>query len=144
MRRLVVLLALACAGAQSAAGSTLFSSALALGILGSHHAHSISVVAEQGHLHLVLSHADRDAHHPGPVSHHDDLQPVSSESDHVFEIGVDDATRTSPGRALLDPGAPIATIVGAPFVAAQSAVRRSPPEPRARGVDDLRTVVLRL
>jgi hypothetical protein len=137
-----VLLVLACAGAQPAAGAALLASALTLWFHRAHHPHAVSVVAEDGHLHLVLSHGEGSSRDHGRVPQPDDSRSSFSEGDHVFRFG--DAAGTAPRRAALDPAPPLAMVVATPPAPAARCVLRSPPEPRPRGVDFLRTVVLRL
>ena len=140
-RKLFVLLMLACAGAQTATGSALLATALTLGLHGSHHAHSVAVVAAEGHLHLVLSH-DAGAEHDHDAFPHPGVSLTSfSEGDHVFDL--EETATATPRRAGLDPAPPLAMVVTTPAAPAPPWVVHSPPEPRARGVDH-RTVVLRL
>jgi hypothetical protein len=128
--------------------------ALTLGFHGDNHpAHSFSVVAEQGHLDLVLSHrpqeprrgSERGAHDHASTPHHDDLPSLFSEENHVFHLTGDDATRATPRRSVADavPLLAIAAVLPPPAPRAATLLLASP-EPRIRGVDYLRTVVLLL
>lgn len=143
-RKLVVPLVLACAGTQVAPGAALRASALTLGLHESDHAHSVSLVAEEGHLHLVLSHDERGGQDPGGARHHGDPATSTSERDHVFKLTDDDAANTRPRRASFAPALAIATAVGVLRAPTPLWIVRSSPEPRARSSDFLRTVVLRL
>ncbi len=141
--RVPLLLMLACAGAQSTAGSGLLASALALGLHTHEHAHSAFLVREGGHLHLVLAHGEGTDHGHEAVSHHEELSGSLSESDHVFHVTGDDATTSASRR----PGLALAPALVTPIVSTFSSARsmfRPAPEPRARGTDLLRPVVLRL
>jgi hypothetical protein len=153
MNRLVALLILTCAGAHPAGGFPLLASALTLGLHGDQHAHSFSVVAEEGHVDLVLSHlpqeprrgSGRGAHHHASTPHHDDLSNVFSEESHVFHLTGDDAASATPRRSVANavPLLAIAVTLPSPGPRAAMLFRRST-EPRIRGVDYLRTVVLLL
>ena len=66
MRKLAVLLALACANAQIVLGSSLVASALTLGVYARHpHGHSVELQRDGNHVDVVLSHGEDDAHHHG-------------------------------------------------------------------------------
>jgi hypothetical protein len=142
MRRLVVPLALACAGAQLAPGSAFLASLLTVGIHRSDHAHVVALVADQGHLHLVLSHGERGGHGHGGARQHDDRSTSPSETDHVLHVAGDDAANTTPRRADIPPASPLA--VAALPTPVPVWVLRPSPEPRARSSESLRAVVLRL
>jgi hypothetical protein len=80
------ILALACA-AQPASSSPLLSSALALGLAVHGHAHAVSMIFDDGHLDLVLSHSHADpaaenAEGRGPAvsdaGHHDHVVHVAA------------------------------------------------------------------
>ncbi len=142
MRKLAALFLLASAATQPAAGSVLLASALTLWLHGSSHAHAVSVVAEEGHLHLVLSHdegAERD--HGHAPSHGG---PWFAGDDHVFHVTGDDAEVATPRRAAPDPAPALAMAVALPSAPTPARPSRPSPEPRARSSDLLRTVVLRL
>ena len=142
MRRLAALLTLVCAATQPAAGSALLASALTLGLHGSPHAHSVSIVAEEGHLHLVLSH-DEGAHRDrGRALNH--YGPSFAESDHVFHMTGEDAAGVSPRRAALDQTPPLSMVVALPSAPMPTWDGRPSPELRVRSSDLLRTVALRL
>ena len=53
LRKLAAFGMLACIAAQPAVGSALVVSALTVGLQGNDHAHVVTVVSEDGHLHLV-------------------------------------------------------------------------------------------
>ena len=142
-RKLVIPLAFACAGAQVAPGSAFLAS-LTLGIHRSDHAHAVSLVADHGHLDLVLSHGERGGHAHGGGPQHDDRQTPSSEADHVFHIACDDAANPTPRRADIPPASPLALAVAPLPTPVPVWVLRPSPEPRTRSSDSLRTVVLRL
>ena len=145
MRKLAALLMLACAAAQPAPASALHARALTLGLHARHHAHAVSVVSEDGHFHLVLSHAaQRDSgDHRGPARP-DDPQASFSESDHVLHLAGDDPVNATARRGDASQPPLLAIAVALPSVPAPLSVFRPSPEPRARGADQLRTVVLRL
>ena len=144
MRKLVIPLVLACAGAQVAPGSALLARLLTLGIHRGDHAHAVALVADQGHLHLVLSHGERGGHAHGGAPKHDDRQTSPSETDHVFHVAGDDAANRTPRRADISPASPLAVAVSALPTPVPVWVLRPSPEPHARSSDPLRTVVLRL
>jgi hypothetical protein len=137
-----VLLMLACAVERPVAGSGLLAAAWTLALHG--HAHSLSVVAEEGHLHLVLAHDETAGHGHGGVPHRDDRTTSFSEGDHVFHLSGDDAASTAPRRAAPDPSPPLAAMAALHFDTAPVWLCRPSPEPRARASDHLKTVVLRL
>jgi hypothetical protein len=134
-----VLLMLACAAGQLVPG--LLTSALTLALHG--HAHSVSVVAEDGHLHLVLAHDGPGGHEHRGVPDRDDRTTSFSERDHVFELSGDDAASTRPRRAAIDPPPLLAVTLAIHFDTPLWLLRPSP-EPRARSSEHLKTVVLRL
>jgi len=141
IRKLAALVMLVSAVTQPAAGSALLASAAVLGLHRSSHAHSVSVVAEEGHLHLVLSHDDRARgdhdHAPSPSG------PSFAEPDHVFHMTGDDAASATSRRVALDPTPPLAIAVVLPSTPALAWSSRPSPETRARSSDLLRSVVLR-
>lgn len=144
-RNLVVPLALACAGLQLAPESVLLASALTLGLHASDHAHAISLVAEEGHVHLVFSHDGRGDPDHGVAEHHGDPAATStSERDHVFHLANDDGANTTSRRAGATTATAAATALAVLPAPALVWVPRRSPEPRARSSDLLRTVVLRL
>lgn len=144
MRKLVLPLVLACAGAQVAPGGALLASALTLGLHASDHAHSVALVPDEGSLQVVLSHDERDRQIPGAAWHPGDPGTSASGGDHVLQLtDVDDAA-TGPRRASLPPAPAVAAAVAAPPAPTPMWVPRPSPQPRARSSDSLRTVVLRL
>lgn len=144
MRGLVISLALACAGAQLAPGSALLAGLLTHAIHRGDHAHAVALVAEQGHLHRVLSHDDRGDHSHAGAPQHDGRPPSPSGTDHVFHITSEDAAGTSPRRADVWPAAMIAVEVAALAAPVPLWVPTPSPDPRAHSADSLRSVVLRL
>jgi len=142
-RKLAVLLLLACAGVQPAVGSPLVASALTLGIRADDHGHSVALRSDGDHLDVVLSHGERSDHdHQAPCNpdHPADL----TEADHVVHVTVGDVAGATPRRALLGYAPPLAISAALPVAVAR---RSAPPrslDPPARGVDYLRTIVLRL
>lgn len=144
MRKLVLPLALACAGLQVAPGSALLAGLLALGIHRGDHAHAVAIVADQGHLHLVLSHGETGDHEHARAPQHDHRQTSPSETDHVLHIAGDDATNTTPRRVDTPPASPPAVVLAALPSAVPAWVVRLSPDAHARSSDPLRTVVLRL
>lgn len=140
-RKLGALLMLACAAVQPAAASAPLASALALALHRGDHAHSVAVVPEDGHLHIVLSHGQGDGHQDEGVSHSGHAL-TSYSADHVFHLAEADSATIR--RAALDPAPPLAMAAALPLRPAPLVVVRPRPEPRARGADPLSTVVLRL
>lgn len=135
---------LACVGAQILPGSALHASALTVGLHASGHAHSVALVAEEGHLHLVLSHDERGDQDQGGARHQSDRATSTSERDHVFELTADDAANTRLRRASYDPAPAIAMAVEVLPAHTPRWVLHHSLEPRTRSSDSLRTVVLRL
>lgn len=138
-RVLGAILVLACA-AGPASSSPLLSSALALGLHVHDHAHAVSVLFDDGHADLVLSHPHA---HPAP-DHSEGLGLVVSAAehhDHVVHVAVGDSAH--PRRA-----APIhVTLVGfsyAPRVLPPPPFRRESSAPRAPIAAVSSPVVLRL
>jgi len=144
MRKLTVLLMLACASAQPAPGSSLAVSVFTLGIHANDHAHSVALRLDGDHLDVVLSHGERDAHDHGEAPLDHDHPAGVSEGDHVVHITAGDAANATPRRAVLGATPVLAISVALPVVVAPVWAPSGPLEPRARGVDHLRTVVLRL
>ena len=142
MRKLAVIFALASAGAQLATGSATLASALTVGLHGIGHAHSVAVFAEHGHLHLVLSHGERSERAHGSALHLDDPRFEFTEGDHVIHL--DKSDNATLRRATPDPAPALAVLVVSLPALAPGDHPVLPPEPRARGVDYLKTVVLRL
>lgn len=145
MRKLTAAIALLCAVVQLAFGSSLAAGALTLGIYASHlHGHSLELQADGDHVDLVLSHRESElAERTSVPEAHD--HPVSySEGDHVLHVMSGSAADATPRRALLDPAPVIALSIAFAGVIAPPRVLHSPLEPRARGTEQLRTVVLQL
>jgi len=142
IRKLVVPLALAWIGAQSAPGSALLASALTFGLQANGHAHSVSLVADEGHLHLVLSHDRRGGRDQG-AAHDGDLAISTTQGEHVLHLTGDDSASSPSRRAGVAP-APAATTLAVLTGPAPRWVLRPSPQPRARGSESLRTVFLRL
>jgi len=138
---MVIALALACAGAQVAPGAALLASALALH--ASDHAHSVSVVADEGHVHLVLSHDRRGHRDRASAGHHDERATATSERNHVFHFTDEDAAKTA-RRAGVAPALAAVTAVAVMPGPTPLWVLLPSLEPRARSSGSLRTVVLRL
>jgi hypothetical protein len=139
-RKLAALLMLACAAEQGAIASTSVTSALA------HHAddqaHSVAVVAKEGQLHVVLSHAPAAGPDEILVSHQGHIFTSFPSGDHVIDFANRDGatTRSTP----VDSPRPL-VFVATPRPDPSPLVATLPPmEPRVRSADPLRTVVLRL
>ena len=144
MRRICASLMLACALVQPAFSSVLLASAVTLALHGRDHAHSVALVSDDGHLDLVLSHADRseDACRREPVHAHPHASPVPA--DHVIHVASDDATSTRSRKLSIDTAPPLAApIASLPFPASLPAYD-APEQPRIRGAERIRTVVLQL
>lgn len=144
VRKRVLPFVLACAGAQVAPGGMLLASALALGLHASDHVHSFALVADAGHLHLVLSHDERSHQDAGDARHHGDPATSAPERNHVVRLTDGDDAATASRRAGLSPAPAVATAVAALPAPAPMWVPCSSPQPRARSSDSLRTIVLRL
>ncbi len=144
VRKLVLLVVLACAWAQVAPGGMLLASSLALGLHASDHAHSVALVADAGHLHLVLSHDEQTRQDAGGASHHGDRATSAPERDHVVHLTAGDDAATATRRAGLAPAPAVATAVAVLPAPTPMWVLRPSPQPRARSSDSLRTIVLRL
>jgi len=141
---LTILLMLACAGIQTAFGSSLGASALTLGIHANGHAHSVVLQSDGDHLDVVLSHRARDAHDHGAAPRDHDHPASFSESDHVIHITAGDVASATPRRAALHATPAFATSVALPIVVAPVWGPSRSLERHARSADHLRTVVLRL
>ncbi len=121
-----------------------FAAVVVLGAYSHGHEHTMSLIGEDGHLHLVLSHPGEgdDHRHPTPQrSHHGEY---ASGGDHVFDLAEAMASasprpRTAPddGFALLPSAVPISEPV------LERVVQRRAAAPRLRA-QLLRSVVLRL
>jgi hypothetical protein len=142
LRKIGALLVLACAGAQPAAGSSLAMRTLMLGLHGREHGHRVAVVAESGHLDLVLSHAGAAPHEHGGASHPAAHHPGDPDADHVFHLT--DADDANARRASSESVASLAPALTMPYLASTGGTLQLAPQPRARGLEQLRTVVLRL
>ena len=148
MRTFATALTLACALIQPLAASGLLARVLTLAVHAGDHEHSLSLASDEGHLHLVLSHARDEDHAPRGEPHAQQAATAFSASDHVVDLdrGGDAAGRAaSRGIVLADAG--VATHGTAPPVARLAAAIlacRFETRPYARSVDFLRTVVLRL
>jgi hypothetical protein len=142
MRKAVVPLVIACAGLQMAPGPALLTSALILWHT-TDHAHAVSLVAEEGHVDLVLSHEGRGDRDRAPAEHHGERAASTSGSDHVFHLRVD-ATRTAPRPAGVALAPALATAVAILPASAPQWIPIPSLDPRSRSSDSLRTVVLRL
>jgi hypothetical protein len=143
-RVLAVYLLLGCAIAQPALGSSLLASALALGIHGSDHGHSVALRSDGHHLDVVVSHREHAAHDAGEVPQNHDHSAGVAEGDHVVHIAAGDVANTRVRRALLDASPALAISPALPAAVARGLAHFRSFEPRARGVDHLRTIVLRL
>jgi hypothetical protein len=144
LRKLAVALMLACAGVQPALGEGLLASALALGIRASDHAHSVAFRSDGSHFDVVLSHGEAGAHpDDGATPDHDHLAGVS-EQDHVVHVAASEAGSATTRRVVLNAAPALASTLALASVGvpAWSPVRSV--EPRARGIDHLKTIVLRV
>lgn len=143
MRRLAVLLLLACAAAQPAIGSPLVASALGAGIRASDHAHSVELRSDGDHVDIVLSHGERELHdHLAPCGpdHPADL----TEADHVLHVTVVDAANATPRRTLQGYAPALVMSAALPLAAARAAAPIRSTGAPARGANHLKTVVLRI
>jgi hypothetical protein len=117
-----------------------------LAIQRSDHPHTVSLVADEGHLHYVLSHGERGAHaHPG-APHHGDRPTPSSEQDHSVHVAASDAHSATPRRVGHPSGFPSALTLALALLPTSSATSllRPSPDPHTRSSDTLRASVLRL
>ena len=143
MRSLAAPVLAACAAAVTS-GSAPLVSVLTLGLHKGDHVHSVRLVAEEGHLHLILSHdegADRD---PQGAGHHGVPATSTSESDHVFHLTSDDAANTSLRRAGFTPAPAAAAVVAVLPAPTLRCLLHPSREPLARSSDSPRSIVLRL
>ena len=142
-RKLAVLLLLACAGVQPVVGSPLVASALTLGIRANDHGHSVVLRSDGDHVDVVLSHGERGDHdHRAPCNpdHPADL----TEADHVVHVTVGDVASATPRRVLLGYAPALAFAAALPVAVARRPAPLRFLDTPARGVDHLRTIVLRL
>jgi hypothetical protein len=145
MRNLTAAIALVCAVVQLAFGSSLAAGALTLGIYASHlHGHSLALQADGDHVDLVLSHRQSEVAERTSVPDGHDHPASYSEGDHVVHVLSGGAADATPRRALLDPAPAIALSIAFAGVITPPRSLHSPLEPRARGTDQLRTVVLQV
>lgn len=140
-RKLGALLIWVCAAMQPAAASASLAGALTMLLHGYDHAHAIAVVADDGHVDLVLSHEhEADASHRAP--HSEDAFHPLSEGDHVLHMNdSDDATARRIG---LDPSPALEIPAAVPPAPDPVVVGRAAPHVRIADNDSLGTVVLRL
>lgn len=144
LRKLAVALMLACAGVQPALGEGLVASALALGIRASDHAHSVGFRSDGSHIDIVLSHGEDGVHaDDGATPDHDHLAGVS-EQDHVVHVAAGEAGSATPRRAVVNAASALASTLALASVSAPAWSPVHSFEPRGRGVDHLKTIVLRV
>jgi len=141
---MAVVLTVAIAGGELAARSALLAAALPLFFHGTAHWHAVSVVEQDGHVEVVLSHSgDHGDHDPGAPAHPQDPPPSPSDADHVVHFASDDATggtRSSPAALL-----PLAVATAPPSEPRAIETALGPQrERRSRAPDRLRSVVLLL
>lgn len=155
MRNAVVALALTCAAVQVAPVSARLAGALSLGLHATAHSHSASLVVDEGHVDVVLSHEAHEAHEERGhgerdprgrtlAVQHRERATSSSETDHVFHLVADDATGTAPRPAGLAPTPAVARADAISSASTPQRVLFRAPGPRSRSSDALRTIVLRL
>ena len=141
MRTIVVVLALACMGSRVAPASALVMGALTFGLHTDDHAHSVTLVMDEHHVDIVVTHPG-----PGDDASHPHEETLASESDdtHVFHLIQDDAATTTPRRDGFT--APhVVTLCEAYAPRAAWAYRRvSPVTPHFHVLHPLKTVVLRV
>jgi len=131
---------LACMVAPSATGSPLPIRVLAFGLHG--HAHSVSVLADAGHVDLVLSHDERHDHDHGALQHREDLPPSLAEGDHVVHLAGADAIGAAPRRDAAPAVPPPAPWYAAPFpVPAVARILHPAAHPDGLGARHLCTVL---
>lgn len=144
MRRLAVLLMLACAGVEPAMGSPVLGGALRLILHPGDHSHSVALLSDAGHFDLVLSHA-ADETHEQPDATADAFAPTPpTRSDHVFHITGDDLLSATQRR--VDLAASPASALGILRSTAIPSTRRvcASSAPHAHRFDHLSTIVLRI
>jgi hypothetical protein len=142
LRTCIVSLVLA-AGLQIAPGQTLLAGVLLLEH-ATDHAHTVSLVPEEGHVHLVLSHERPGDEDRAPAEHHNATTQSASEGDHVVHIGDLRATSTPPRPSGVPPTPTITTAVAMLSAPAARLPLLPSLDPHSRSSDALRTVILRL
>lgn len=114
-------------------------SAIVLGMHESEHGHSVSVVGDDSHRHLVLTHDEKSD--PGEHGHPGE---ALSHGDHVVELAWDGVASAASRRSAPDLPAAIGPSLAFRAVPAPRSAPRRYAEVRAPGFDPVRTVVLRL
>ncbi len=141
MRAAMIVCALACMGARVAPASALVAGALTLGLHADDHAHTVTLVVDENHVDVVVSHVEPvdDAAHP-----HGDPEASGSDDAHVLHLSEDDAALTGPRRD----GVSIGHVVSPRALylpRLESATRSIPfPQRRVRPFETSKTIVLRV
>jgi hypothetical protein len=138
-----VLVRLACACAQAISGAPLLVSALWLGLHPGDHAHSFALLADAGHVDLVLSHAGSEAHDHRGALHVEDPSGSFAQGDHVFHIAGGDGASTTARRDGLAAMPALASAIARPFAPASQGALRTSLERRARSPGHPGAAVLR-
>jgi hypothetical protein len=138
-RRLAAALAVVCGLIQPLVGSNAL---VGLASLFHSHGHDVSLLADSGHLDLVLSHATGDSPDDPHAAERHFHTASSSHGDHVVHLTSSDAVRDSMRRAVVDARTAILQLPFAnrpPVVASAPWLERLAHAPPAR-----QTVVLRI
>ena len=156
IRTLGPAVALAFATVQLAPGGLVLASVLTLVHQSGDHTHAVSLVAEAGHLEVVLSHDGDGHHHDAPASHphHPDAderrsspagQPgEDTDRDHVVRTNEPDAADSNVRRTTPSPAPLAVPVLATPAAWTPQQPPCLPLQPRARSSDASRKIALRL
>lgn len=135
-RRWVALLLLAFTAPSPAFAAIPIASAIVLGLHEGEHGHSLLVVGDDSHRHLVLAHDDE--------CQFSEEREAFSHPDHVVELAWEGVGSAASRRATPELSAAIAPSPAFRAAPAPASAPRRHAEVRALGFDPVRTVVLRL
>ncbi len=135
-RKWVALLMLALAAPSPAFAAIPIATAIIFELHASEHRHSVSVVGDDSHRHLVLTHDEKS----DPGEHGEAL----SHADHVVELAWDGVASAASRRDAPDPPAAIGPELAFSAAPAPTSSPRRYAEIPAPPFDPVRTVVLRL
>jgi hypothetical protein len=135
---------LACAAVEPALGSPVLGSALRLVLHPGDHMHAVALLSDAGHFDLVLSHGEDGSHEHDAATGAALASNPSSSGDHVFHLTSDDPLSATQRRLDLALAAASAPGISRPLVPHSTRGLRVSSAPRARSLDSLSTVVLRI